>query len=166
MADDNHTPIPHLLTESSTPTSSGQPTYTQSNVPKKPTPSGTQIGGKESEPLRPKMESLIQQEIGKNNESTVEEENNEKSGVKPVRQTPKISKDAEKGGLSLAPSAKPFPTIYDVKVPIYTDEQIEQNLHKSFWTGARWLAEFCKYVLWQSHIKLKKVGSKIIRQTT
>jgi hypothetical protein len=51
-----------------------------------------------------------------------------------------------------------------VKVPVYKDEQIVENLQKNFWTGARWLAEMCKYILWQAHIKLRKVGDKIVRE--
>ncbi|MFO0703424.1 MAG: hypothetical protein U0525_01740 [Patescibacteria group bacterium] len=177
MANDNHTPIPHLIGQSDDQnhTSDDQiiaQNQTASNVlvdDKKaqiqtPPPSITQ-GGKESEPLGRKSEEIKSSENTKDNESSEDDiEAAEKSGVKVVRQTPKIPKEVKKEGVSVAPSAKPFPTIYDVKVPIYSDDQIEKNLHQSFWTGARWLAELCKYLLWQSHIKLKKIGSKVIRQ--
>ncbi len=115
-----------------------------------------------------KTEHKINQEDAKDSEKQSEDSESEK-GKNTTKFTPKIpsiSKEAKDAGLDVAPSAKPFPTIYDVKVPIYNDVQIEENLHKSFWTGARWLAEICKYLLWQSHIKLKKIGGKIIRQQT
>jgi len=166
MADDNHTPIPHLLPKDSSQTTGAQPKQKEVAAQDvKTTQTIISPGGKESEPIRQKTESLKPAEDAKDTDIPLEQVS-ENSGVKQIKQIPKISKEAEKAGVAVAPSARPFPTIYDVKVPIYTDEQIEQNLHKSFWTGARWLAELCKYLLWQSHIKIKKIGNKIIRQTS
>jgi len=164
MADDNHTPIPHLLPKANTQDDTST-TQEQLINDKNTTPPSILHAGKESEPIRQKTESLIPAENAKDQENSSEQEGDE-SRVKQIRQTPKIPKEAAKAGVAISPSARPFPTIYDVRVPIYTDEQIEQNLHKSFWTGARWLAELCKYLLWQSHIKLKKIGNKIIRQSS
>lgn len=159
---DNHTPIPKDL--------SSQQTL---NPPQKPSQSPTQPSSvvpssKEQEPIKTKTEQKVGPEDTKDNEQQSENPKEKIDGVraKVLPKTPPISKEASDAGLAIAPSAKPFPTIYDVKVPIYNDVQIEENLHKSFWTGARWLAELCKYMLWQSHIKLKKIGSKIIRQQT
>ena len=164
MADDNHTPIPHLVNQDD-PNASGVQTNLKKHEDKKTAPVTMSTGGKESEAIRQKSELLKSAEDTKDTEDTTEQEK-ENNNIKVVKQIPKIPKDAASVGVAVAPSAKPFPTIYDVKVPIYTDEQIEQNLHKSFWTGARWLAEMCKYLLWQSHIKLKKIGNRIIRQTS
>lgn len=161
MADDNHTSIAHLVDDSGTNSTAPQDVQ-KSNPPQTPQPQTSQVG-KEFEPARsiPK-EDIKPSEGGRDEEQSGEK--SEKPSVKEVKKIPEIPNDVKKAGLQVAPSAKPFPTIYDVKVPIYSDEQIESNLHKSFWTGARWLAELCTYLLWQSHIKLKKIGKKVIRQ--
>jgi hypothetical protein len=143
----NHTPLPNKLGDSQTTS-----------------PITTSLG-KELEPI-----SIRSNETAPTVENNIEDlaSINTKRQINPVvkkTQThPNIPKEAKDAGLALSPSATHIPTIYDVKVPIFNDEQIETNLHKSFFTGARWLAEFCRYLLLQSHIRIKKIGDKIIRQ--
>lgn len=152
---DNHTPLPQLEGE--------EEVSDVSPVSQKPI--SVQLGGRESEPLKQPQESQKILESTQEEERSSEEESDVQKS-KTVGTTPKISDEAKKAGLSVAPSARQFPTIYDIKVPIFTDEQIESNLHKSFWTGAKWLAELGKYILWQSGIELKKIGKKVIRVKT
>lgn len=100
-----------------------------------------------------------------NEQSSEQQESMEKKHeVKHKKDVPDIHPDAAAAGVQVAPSASPFPTIYDIKVPLLKDEEIEADLHKDFWTSARWLAEICKYILWQAHIRLKKIGGRVVRE--
>jgi hypothetical protein len=44
------------------------------------------------------------------------------------------------------------------------DDEIERGLHEDVFTGKRWLAEICRYLLLQARIVLKKVGGKVVRE--
>lgn len=169
MADTNSTSITHLLdigAQNTTPTPSvGQDAVMPSTSPRPtPTPIST-APTKESGPSRSSPEVGSEQDapVEQSAEASREEEK-KKSAVKHKKETPDIHPEAAKAGLQVAPSASQFPTIYDIKVPVYKDDQIVQNLQANFWTGARWLAEICKYILWQAHIRLRKVGDKVVRE--
>lgn len=173
MTDANSTSIAHLI-DKTTPIDNTEPETNQDPIilsndvttqqPPHPTPISTGAT-KESGPSRSSQE--VGSEQDSSGEQSVEapaEEEKKKETVRHKKETPDIHPEAAKAGLQVAPSASQFPTIYDVKVPVYKDEQIVENLQKNFWTGARWLAEMCKYILWQAHIKLRKVGDKIVRE--
>lgn len=163
----SHTSIAHLLdqqnqTDSSIPLANQDATSPLS--PPSPTPISTGAT-KESGPSRSSQEIGAEQITAEEQSAeTSQEEEKKKETVRHKKETPDIHPEAAQAGLQVAPSASQFPTIYDVKVPVYKDEQIVENLQKNFWTGARWLAEMCKYMLWQAHIKLRKVGNKIVRE--
>ena len=160
-----HTPLKTSHDDSSLASagasSTPQPLSTQTPVPS-PTP--ISVGAtKETGPSVSKIEQYAEDggEMERPPEQSMKQEQKRMSQRKDI---PDIHPDAAKAGLQVAPSASAFPTVYDVNVPIYKDEQILENLHKNFWTGARWLAELCKYILWQAHIRLRKVGDKIVRE--
>ena len=170
-----HTSIAHLIDntaplDSTEPETNQDPSILSDDVATQlppPTPVTPISTGatKESGPSRSSQE--VGSEQDSSGEQSVEapaEEEKKKETVRHKKETPDIHPEAAKAGLQVAPSASQFPTIYDVKVPVYKDEQIVENLQKNFWTGARWLAEMCKYILWQAHIKLRKVGDKIVRE--
>lgn len=161
MADTNSTPITHLLVD--TAQDDGvNPLPPQSSPPIVPVSTGAT---KETGPSRSSQELGSEQEASEEQSAeTSQEDEKKKEPIRRRKDIPDIHPDAAKAGLQVAPSASPFPTIYDVKVPVYKDEQIVENLHQNFWTGARWLAELCKYILWQAHIRLRKVGNKIVRE--
>jgi len=158
----SHTSIAHLLDKPDTMNSS---TPTSSQITITPPPPISTGATKESGPSRSSQEVGSEQETPaeQSAESSPEEEK-KKETIRHKKETPDIHPEAAKAGLQVAPSASQFPTIYDVKVPVYKDEQIVDNLQQNFWTGARWLAELCKYILWQAHIKLRKVGGKVVRE--
>jgi hypothetical protein len=164
-----HTSIAYLIDNTSPADNTNSPSIqsqTTVSQPSPPTPIPISTGAtKESGPSRSSQE--VGSEQVASGEQSVEapaEGEKKKETVRHKKETPDIHPEAAKAGLQVAPSASQFPTIYDVKVPVYKDEQIVENLHKNFWTGARWLAEMCKYILWQAHIKLRKVGDKIVRE--
>ncbi len=164
---DNHTPLSVVPQDDAVAQPVPSPTTTA--IPPVPVVAD-QSHAKEAEPARKPVPESSQPppeahaEDVKQQESGHEEQRSEKTRVVRVDAPAQIPADAAKAGLAVAPSARAFPTIYDVKVPMYSDEQIDQNLHKSFWTSARWLAELCKYMLWQAHIRIRRVGAKIIRE--
>lgn len=165
MADTNSTSIDHLL-EETTQGSTIAPPSPPPPPPQQTSPSPISTGTtKESGPSRSAQEVGSEQESPEEQSAEAsQEEEKKKDTIRHRKDIPDIHPDAAKAGLQVAPSASVFPTVYDVKVPIYKDEQILDNLHKNFWTGARWLAELCKYILWQAHIRLRKVGDKIVRE--
>jgi hypothetical protein len=160
----SHTSIAHLLDKQDT-ISGSVPTASQATIPPPP-PNPISTGAtKESGPSRSSQEMGSEQKIAEEQSVEVsQEEEKKKETIRHKKETPDIHPEAAKAGLQVAPSASQFPTIYDIKVPVYKDEQIVDNLQKNFWTGARWLAELCKYILWQAHIKLRKVGGKVVRE--
>jgi len=171
MTDTNSTSIAHLI-DNAAAVNDSEPKIPQNQstppndvvAPPPPTPISTGAT-KESGPSRSSQEVGSEQEAsGEQSVEAPAEEEKKKETVRRKKETPDIHPEAAQAGLQVAPSASQFPTIYDVKVPVYKDEQIVENLHKNFWTGARWLAEMCKYILWQAHIKLRKVGDKIVRE--
>lgn len=133
-------------------------------------PPSVLTGGKESSPLKLSTEVASSPEDGKEAESSEEnakEESGEKSERPKIKQIPtnaQIDGEAAKAGLKAAPSATPFPSVYDVKVPLLSDEEIIKDLKESPLTGKRWLAELGKYILWQARIQLRKIGDKTVRQ--
>lgn len=159
----SHTPLKTSQDDSS-PTSANVSPSQQSPSTQTPVPSPISVGAtKEAGPSVSKVERHVEDggEMERPPEQSMKHEQKRMSQRKDI---PDIHPDAAKAGLQVAPSASQFPTIYDVKVPVLKDDEIESNLHQSFWTGARWLAELCKYILWQAHIKLKRVGGKIVRE--
>ncbi|HNQ31470.1 MAG TPA: hypothetical protein PKG71_02005 [Candidatus Woesebacteria bacterium] len=152
---DNSTSIVHLLDDTQKPASPPPPSS--------PAPISTGAT-KESGPGGAAKEQGKPSEIQEQPVEISTEQSKEKPHIKHKKNIPDIHPDAAKAGLQVAPSASPFPTIYDIKVPVLSDEQIEQNLHKNFWTGARWLAELCKYLLLQAHVRVKKIGQKVVRE--
>lgn len=158
MADtSNSTPITNLV-DNTTPV----PTPPQTQVKYDPISVSTTKESGSAGMLR--SEASVEHKA--DDEQKVEQniEKDTKHEVKKTKEHPDIHPDAAKAGVQIAPAASPFPTIYDVKVPVLKDDEIEKNLHGSFWSGARWLAEVCKYILWQAHIKLRKVGNKTVRE--
>lgn len=159
---DNHTPLSPSIDDSIPP----QQTPVASlpvNPPAQQVP--LTVGAtKEAGPTILKQEAG--QEVGQEEEASAEKgaETERKREVKKRQDIPDIHPEAAKAGLQVAPSVSPFPSLYDVKIPVLKDEEVEKNLHSDFWTGARWLAELCKYILLQAHIRLKKVGNKIVRE--
>lgn len=169
MADSNSTSIAHLI-DNTAPHDSTTSAVTQDQTamprPQPPTPPPISTAPtKESGPSRSSPEVGSEQDAPVEQTAEASHENEKKKhSVKHKKETPDIHPDAAKAGLQIAPSASQFPTIYDIKVPIYKDDQIVQNLQANFWTGARWLAEVCKHILWQAHIRLRKVGDKVVRE--
>lgn len=155
-----HTPIDHLL-----------PTATDdvAVVPPTVAPTSTVSYGKESAPVSLTPEAAPAEEAGQEDESQGEvgKESSEKKKNPKIRmpgEPPSIDPDAAKAGLIVAPSASSFPSVYDVKVPLLTDEEIVKDLKTSPLTGTRWLAELGRYILRQAHISLKNIGGKIVRE--
>lgn len=168
----SHTPLRASPNDSSLPAENPpSPQQTPSaSAPTSPPPQNFPIPistgtTKEAGPSRSTQEVGSEQESSEEQSAEMSQEEEKKTEtIRHRKDIPDIHPDAAKAGLQVAPSASQFPTIYDVKVPVYKDEQILENLHKNFWTGARWLAELCKYILWQAHIRLRKVGNKIVRE--
>lgn len=170
-----HTPIDHLLSES-TPTddqAGASPTlqYTPDDQapPAVSQPLSATSHGKESAPIRlaPEQTQEVEdtpEEETSPEDSKEEEKTGEKKRIKIKQINPKIPDAAAQAGLKTAPSAAPFPSVYDVKVPLLTDEQIIEDLKTSPLTGTRWLAELANYILWKAHIQLRKIGDKVVRQ--
>jgi hypothetical protein len=170
-----HTPIDHLLPES-TPTDDQvavSPTlqYTPDDQvpPVVSQPLSVTSHGKESAPIRLAPEHAGEVEDVPEAEATPEdakegEKSGEKKRIKIKNIDPKIPADAAAAGLKTVSSAAPFPSVYDVKVPLLTDEQIIEDLKASPLTGTRWLAELASYILWKAHIQLRKIGDKVVRQ--
>lgn len=155
-----HTPIDHLL-----PT----PADDAAVVPVATSPTSTVSYGKETAPVTITPEAAPAEEVGQEEESQGEvgKESSEKKKNPKIRlpgESPSIDPDAAKAGLKVAPAASAFPSVYDVKVPILTDEEIVKDLKTSPLTGTRWLAELGRYILRQAHITLKNIGGKIVRE--
>lgn len=180
MGDDsNHTPIPHLLTDdtSSLGTQSDSsiqdPQSEEQSSEEKSFESTSDQQNEEVVSTATSKESgptILRQEVSSENSSEnneVQSEHQEKEANKSIqhkKDIPDIHPDAAQAGLQVAPSASPFPTIYDIKVPLLKDEEIEKDLHLNFFSGGRWLAEICRYILWQAHIRLKRIGGKVVRE--
>jgi len=157
MADTpNSTPISDLIDDAPPVSTSSQ---TQVKYDPISMPSTKESG---SAILRNEAHVEHQAEQEQNSEQNIEKQN--KHEAQRTKENPDIHPEAAKAGVQIAPSASQFPTVYDVKVPILKDDEIEKNLHSNFWSGARWLAEMCKYILWQAHIRLRKVGGKTVRE--
>ncbi len=155
-----HTPIDHLL-----PTSTDDIPV----VPPAVAPTSTVSYGKETAPISLTPEAAPAEEAGQEEESQGEagKESSEKKQNPKIRlpsEPPRIDPAAAKAGLKVAPSASSFPGVYDVKVPLLTDEEIVKDLKMSPLTGTRWLAELGRYILRQAHISLKNIGGKIVRE--
>lgn len=155
-----HTPIDHLLATS---------TDDIPVVPPAVAPTSTVSYGKETAPVSLIPEAAPAEEAGQEDESQGEvgKESSEKKKNPKIRmpsEPPSIDPDAAKAGLKVAPAAQQFPSLYDVKVPLLTDEEIVKDLKTSPLTGTRWLAELGRYILRQAHISLKNIGGKIVRE--
>ncbi|MEI6327544.1 MAG: hypothetical protein WCO78_05525 [Candidatus Roizmanbacteria bacterium] len=156
----SYTPIDHLLPG---------PTDDTAAPPPAAGPVSAMSFSKESSPVSLSPESKSVEESGHEDEAQAEasKESTEKAKNPKIRipgQVPTIDPTAAKAGLHVAPSAQNFPSVYDVKVPVLSDEEIIKDLKTSPLTGTRWLAELGNYVLWQAHITLKKIGGKIVRE--
>ena len=162
----SHTSIAHLLDTQDRTNDSISVASPVTIAPPLPPPTPISTGAtKELGPSRSSQEAGSEQEVSEEQSTEAsQEEEKKKETIRHRKDIPDIHPDAAKAGLQVAPSVSPFPTIYDVKVPVYKDEQIVENLQQNFWTGARWLAELCKYILWQAHIRLRKVGNKVVRE--
>lgn len=163
----NSTPITHLLDDHKIPdttsANSASPQATPTPLPQ--SPHIVSVGTtKEAGPGRATPEQGVWNEPQEQKSEVGAEQQKQQSPIRQKQQVPDIHPEAAEVGLQVAPSASPFPTIYDITVPVLTDEQIETNLHKNFWSGARWLAELCKYLLLQAHIRVKRIGGKVVRE--
>ena len=79
--------------------------------------------------------------------------------VKP--ETIQLTEDLKRHGLQPVSD----PQFYDyqkVKLPL-TDDKVVTGLHAPLTSSIRWLATLAQFILWQSHIKLKVVGGKVVR---
>lgn len=155
-----HTPIDHLL-----PTQADDIPV----VPAVNSPTSSVSYGKETAPVSLAPEAAPAEEAAQEEESQGEvgKESGEKKKNPKIRlhsETPSIDPDAAKAGLKVAPAAQQFPSLYDVKVPLLTDEEIVKDLKTSPLTGTRWLAELGRYILRQAHISLKNIGGKVVRE--
>lgn len=55
-----------------------------------------------------------------------------------------------------------YPHVKEIHVPL-SDDKILGGLKKPLDSGLRWLAEFCKHLLWKAHIRLKVAHGKAER---
>lgn len=170
-----HTPIDHLLPENTPADDQVAVSPTLQYTPDDQVPSvmsqplSVTSHGKESAPIRLAPEQSGEVEDVPEAEAIPEdakegEKSGEKKRIKIKNIDPKIPDAAVQAGLKIAPSAAPFPSVYDIKVPLLTDEQIIEDLKTSPLTGTRWLAELANYILWKAHIQLRKIGDKVVRQ--
>lgn len=70
--------------------------------------------------------------------------------------------ELQKAGLKRVQPVRGDPRVQNVKLPI-DDSMVLKGQQAPITSSYRWLAEFCKYLLDKAHIKLKRVGNKVIR---
>ena len=125
--------------------------------------SSTPLAGKEGEPLQVKTEITPSDEIGPETHAEVEKQEEKSEQVHEIPETPEIDEDLAAAGVTVTPAAAPLPSLEAmVKTPL-PDDQIAVGLHQPVTSGFRWLAEICRYMLRQGHIKVKKVGNSFVR---
>ena len=80
------------------------------------------------------------------------------------QEVPVIPQDVADAGVAVSPTATASlqPVL---KLPL-EDVKIEEGLKAPTSSGLRWLAEFCLYLLKQTHFTLKKVHGKMMRVKT
>lgn len=140
MPSQNHTPLDDLIKSLNDKASS-------------------QSFSKESEPARSAEPVAIHEVV--EHEIT---DQDVKKYVEPRQETAKLSEDLKAAGLKATTPAQ-FTTTALVDLPI-SDEKVEQGLHAPVNSSFRWLAEFCKHILRESHLALKTVHGKVVRVFT
>jgi hypothetical protein len=169
MTSDTHTSISHLLTSND----DGPSAIASPSSPPNSVSSQSISHGKEREPFRvsviestPTQEDSVEKSPENSSEKSDGVSKEKRIKIKDPTQV-SISDDAAKAGLTVAPTASfPDTSVYDIKLPVLTDEEIVQDLKKNPLTGARWLAELGKYILWKAHIQLRTIGGKVVRMRT
>lgn len=140
---DNHTPIPHLV--------SGEPDDEMSYSPTK-----------EGEPMRmDRVENTSTVEsVASEDEPTVEDSEVEKY-VEVMSEEPTIHPDLKKAGLQTIDTSSLDPK-QRIHLPI-SDDKVMVGLEQPISSSFRWLAEVAFFMLKRAHITLKKLHGHVVR---
>lgn len=137
----NYTPIDHLIKNSS------------------PAP-GFHPKGPESEPgstLHPPEHVQVHEHV----EHKVEDPHVQPY-VEEKLQNANVPQDLQKSGVKPVEKTGKFARLQNVKIPI-SDEKVLAGQQAPISSSIRWLSELATYMLKKAHIKLKRIGGKVVR---
>ena len=151
MANQNHTPIQHLLEDGKKP----QSTYISGSPEREPIPISPKPAETTSSPDQHTEVDVTVEKDPDIEDAEVGEY------LKTQNTDPEIHPELKKAGLQTI-HRDSLDEKHKIELPI-PDEEVLEGLHKPINTSWRWLAEIALFMLKQAHLGLKAVHGHVVR---